>query len=261
MTPFPKLVGILNITPDSFSDGGNYDNPKRALHHVDALIDDGADMIDIGAQSTRAGAVLLSYDQEWQRLEPVLAQVVARCHAKNIQVSLDSIHPENVARAIALGVDMVNDQSGGENPVMVDVLKTCAVPVVIMHHLGIPTDKKVTLPAACDPVEMVLEWAKARITRLEGQGIDRSRIIFDPGVGFGKTATQSLVVLRRIEAFHALNVPLYVGHSRKSFLEIMTNAAAADRDTETVTTSVHLAAKGVQYLRVHNVVMHRRGGL
>ena len=254
----PQLVGILNITPDSFSDGGSYVGKKHALRQAQSLIEQGADIIDIGAESTRAGAKPLTDSEEWERLEPVLAEIIQCCHNNDVKVSLDSFHPENVAKALELGIDMANDQSGGENPEMVAVLKQSNIPVVIMHHLGIPTDKLVTLSTECDPVEEIINWAKERCIKLEKQGIDRSRLIVDPGIGFGKTAEQSLEILRRAEEFQLLQLPLYIGHSRKSFLETMTNAPAKERDIETVVASLFLAAKGVEYLRVHNVEIHQR---
>ena len=244
-----QLVGILNLTPDSFSDGGKYNSLEKAIEQADALMEAGADIIDVGAESTRPGAIALTAAEEWQRLEPVL---VALCN-QGLPVSLDSYHPENVKKTLALGIAWVNDVTGFSDKAMVEVVKYSTANLGLMHNLGIPANPAQTLLPQEDVVAVVLAWAKEKIQVLTGQGIDKERIIFDPGIGFGKTAAQSLELLRRIDTFHTLGVELLVGHSRKSCFSVLTHSNAKDRDPETYAASVYLAEKGVQFLRVHEV--------
>lgn len=248
------LVGIVNVTPDSFSDGGHYANQDLALSHAKQLIADGADILDIGAESTRPGATPISAEEEWQRVGALLEEL----QKLDIQISFDSRHPANIKKALQLGIHIVNDVSGLENPEMIDAVKDSDAKLVLMHHLGIPSDKSVTLPANENQTELVLAWAKQRLAELESAGIARNRILFDPGIGFGKTAEQSLKLLQDIEQFKTLDVELFVGHSRKSFLTLFSNASPEERDEATLAASLYLASKGVKYLRVHNIAIHRR---
>lgn len=245
------LVGIVNLTPDSFSDGGRFADASAALDAMARMIEEGARVIDIGAESTRPGAMPISPKEEWQRLEPVLS-ALHRVKKPGIAFSVDTRHGETVQRAIGCGADWINDVTGFSSAAMVAAVKNSDCKLVMMHSLGAPADKSVTLPAGCDVVETLLEWAKKRIADLEQQGVSKNRIIFDPGVGFGKTAAQSLAIVRGINRFHALGLPLLVGHSRKSFLEQW----AANRDDATLTASLYLAGQGTQYLRVHDVARH-----
>lgn len=269
----PHLIGILNVTPDSFSDGNQFFTPESALAQAQQLIDDGASIIDVGAESTRPNATPVSAAEEWERLAPILP---ALC-ALPVKISLDSRHPETVVRALGLGVDIVNDVSGLDNLAMREAVKNSSCQVVLMHHLGVPANKQVTLPEGCDPVLEIIKWAHQRIASC---GIAKERLIFDPGLGFGKSAAQSWEIVNRIAEFHALGLPLFVGHSRKSFLRTgwgsYPQSPAASRsltldslphiacdkvnnyDIETFDVSVHLARAGVQYLRVHNVAGNRR---
>lgn len=248
-----QLVGILNLTPDSFSDGGNYTSAERAIEQADALMEAGADIIDIGAESTRPGAIPLTEAEEWQRLEPVLTVL---CN-QGLPISLDSYHPGNIIKALDLGIAWVNDVTGFTNPLMLEAIshapKERELRIVLMHNLGIPANPTKLLPLQEDPVALVFAWAEARIADLTGQGIDKDQIIFDPGIGFGKNATQSLTLIKRIKEFHTLGVELLVGHSRKSCFSVLTNVSPGARDPETYTASVYLAGCGVQFLRVHDV--------
>lgn len=244
-----QLVGILNLTPDSFSDGGKYFSPEKAMEHANALLQAGASIIDVGAESTRPGAIPLTAQEEWQRLEPVLTLLCKQ----GISISLDSYHPENVTKALALGIAWVNDVTGFTNPAMIDAVKSHRAKLVVMHNLGVPANPAHTLPPDEDAVASVFSWAEKHIKALVTQGIGKDRIIFDPGIGFGKTATQSLELLKRIEVFHALEVDLLVGHSRKSCFSMVTSSNAQNRDPETYAASLYLAGKNVQFLRVHDV--------
>jgi len=245
-----KLVGIINLTPDSFSDGGKLGNTQAALDAISRLIGQGARVIDLGAESTRPGALPVSPDEEWRRLEPVL-QALATVKQPGVSFSLDTRHAETARRGLELGIDWINDVTGFASPAMVNVVKSAPCTLVMMHSLGIPANKSITLPPTADAAATVIAWAKERLQLLETQGIDRSRVIFDPGIGFGKTPAQSLAILRDIKKFAALGLRVLVGHSRKSFL-----AGFSDRDDATLAASLYLAAQSVDYLRVHDVARH-----
>lgn len=248
-----KIVAILNVTPDSFSDGDEHFTPDAALRATQRAIEEGADVIDIGAESTRPGATPLSGEEEWQRLEPVLQHLP---RVPSIEFSVDTYHPENATKALALGVDWINDVSGFANPAMIQAVKNSDCKLVVMHSLGVPADKNIVLSPEADPVAELLAFAKKRFAELEQAGIKRSRLIFDPGIGFGKTAEQSKILLERISQFKPLGVPLFIGHSRKSFLGI--SGSSEKRDTATLVVSRKLVGEGVDYLRVHNVKLHRQ---
>ena len=241
-----KLVGIVNITPDSFSDGGQNSSPEAALKTIEQMERDGADIIDIGAESTRPGATALTHEQEWERLSEVLPGLV-----NIMQFSIDTRHPQTAAKAIKLGADWVNDVSGFSNPDMIEAVRGSDCRLVVMHSLTVPADKNVILPLDSDPVELLMNWADIRFAELENAGIERSRLIFDPGIGFGKNAQQSLAIINGAERLKELGVPLLFGHSRKSFM------GAAAGDEETLKLSQLLADKGVDYIRVHDIKRHR----
>lgn len=245
----PKLMGIVNVTPDSFSDGGKTLDPQSALRAIAQRFDEGADAVDIGAESTRPGATPLSAEQEWQRLKPVL-DGINTIRGRGI-ISLDTYHPQTAAKALSYDVDIINDVSGFSSAEMIKALVSCDCRIVVMHSLGVPADKSVTLPDSCDVIGELVRWARARIERLQDAGIALSRIVFDPGIGFGKTAAQSTYIVRNVSVLKTIGVPILVGHSRKSFL-------SGDRDVATLAASAALAEAGVDWLRVHDVAAHRR---
>jgi len=257
----PRLMGIANITPDSFSDGGKALSTDAAIAHIAALVEAGAAIIDIGAESTRPDAVPLSAAEEWQRLETLLPQVLARWKGKVI-LSLDTRHAETAARALASGVDWINDVSGASDMALLEAVAAYpAAHYVLMHSLSVPARRNSHLPEDCDPVAVLQDFAMERLGILARHGIAAERVVYDPGIGFGKTAAQSWDIIRRIgELKQALPMPILVGHSRKSFLKDVTapEAPAAERDAATLAVSLHLAAAGVEYLRVHAVAAHRQ---
>ncbi|MBY0407466.1 MAG: dihydropteroate synthase [Rickettsiales bacterium] len=253
MSVRPQLVGIVNITPDSFSDGGEYFTPLSALQAVEQLIEDGASVVDIGAESTRPGAEPLSWMVEWNRLEPVMTHLAGAVQGR-AHISVDSRHAETITEALPYGIHWVNDVSGFGSPDMVRTVADAECTLVVMHSLTVPANKDVVLAEDCDPVLEVLAWAENRIAALVQAGIAKERIIFDPGVGFGKTGAQSVALLKNISAFHVLGVPLLVGHSRKSFLPMW--GGSEDRDAATLEVSQYLMEQGVAYLRVHDVAAH-----
>lgn len=251
-----KLVGILNITPDSFSDGGIHD-AKTALARVDALITEGADIIDLGAESTRPDATALTAEQEWQRLHGVVALAAQRCHDAGRKLSVDTRHADTARRALEAGADWINDVSGFTNPDMIEAVKDSNCTLVMMHSLSVPVQRQHTLAPDADAVSTVVEWAIERQHVLHGHGIDNHRIIFDPGLGFGKTMRQSLDLVLRARQLESLGFDILIGHSRKSFLSLFTQAPAAERDDVTLALSAFLVQMQVPYLRVHHVARHR----
>jgi 2-amino-4-hydroxy-6-hydroxymethyldihydropteridine diphosphokinase/dihydropteroate synthase len=256
----PQLMGIVNMTPDSFSQDGLVDDVTIALQHIHYLVASGADIIDIGAEATGPNAKLIDSKIEWLRLEPLLTQVMSERHDMIIspKISIDTRHAETAQRALALGVDWINDVSGLENGAMRKVMLDHSCDIVFMHHSGIPVDKTKTLPVHADVVSSVYKSAEKQLHELECLGISRDRLIFDVGIGYGKTAAQSLALIKHIDAFHSLGVRLLVGHSRKSCLALLTNQPSENRDVETIAVSHYLANKSVDYLRVHNVDANAR---
>lgn len=256
----PELIGILNCTPDSFSDGGSYKTPEDVLQKAFYLVENGADILDIGAEATGPRVLPLSSQEEWTRLEPVLHLLLSEKNKMLVtpKISIDTRHSDVAEKALALGVDWINDVSGLQDQSMIDVVKQATCDCVFMHHLGIPVNKKNTVPLNKDVVDVVLGWGEERIRALQSQGIARERLIFDPGIGFGKTAEQSLKLIQEANRFHALGVRVLIGHSRKSYLSFVTDKRGIEKDFETAVTSLYLAKQKVNYLRVHDTESHGR---
>lgn len=251
----PELVGIVNITPDSFSDGGTF-REDLPLH----LTTQGADIIDFGAEATGPKATPLDSNQEWARLSPVLEKFI---HEKKDllttpKISIDTYHPETAKKALQYHVDWINDVSGFDNAAMREVAAENTCDIVFMHHVGIPVSTSSLIPLHEDPVQHVYQWAEMRMDLLLKSGIPKERLIFDVGIGYGKTAEQSLALIQEISAFKKLGCRLLVGHSRKSFLTLFTNKPARERDLETGVISLYLANQGIDYIRLHNIEDHMR---
>lgn len=254
------LVGILNITPDSFSDGGEWVKPDNAIAQAITMADQGAAVIDVGAESTRPGAQAVSAEEEWKRLEPILNTIIPALHQHEhaVKVSVDTRHAATAEKALALGADWINDVSGLQDDAMVAVARDSDADWVVMHSLSVPVDPEVQLPPEADPITSVRNWAGMTLDRLMREGIAKQRIILDPGIGFGKSAEQSLTLIRNIQQLKTLGTRLMVGHSRKSFLSLFTEEQAAQRDTESSAISVWLMQQHVEFVRVHNVHLHAR---
>lgn len=257
----PQLVGILNITPDSFSDGGIYDNPEAALAQAQNLVLAGAEILDIGAESTAPSSQPVDAHTEWLRLLPVLASIKNNLHGFLLppKISVDTRHAEVAEKALAYDIDWINDVTGLTQPDMIHLVSKSDVECVMMHHVSIPPRRDQIIPRDQDPVAYLYQWAEQHIARLSEQKVSSEKIILDLGIGFGKTAEQSLELLKNISVFKELGCRLLVGHSRKSFYQLLTAHTAAERDIETLVTSLYLAAQGVDYLRVHNVDICARG--
>lgn len=242
------VMGIVNVTPDSFSDGGRYDHPQRAIAHGRALIDAGAMVIDIGGESTRPGAAPVSIDDEIDRVRPVVADLVdAGC-----LVSIDTRHAEVADAALAAGAHLVNDVSGLRDRHMVDVCVARGVPAVVMHMLGEPATMQHD-PQYDDVVSEVTTWLAASAQRALDAGVPS--VMVDPGLGFGKTTEHNVALLRALP--FALGHPVLVGASRKRFLERMgAPAAAPERDPATIAVHLLAAQRGAAMVRAHDVAGH-----
>ena len=256
----PRLVGIINVTPDSFSDGGNFSSAEQALHQAIHLVEAGAEILDIGAESTAPNSPRLTPALERQRLQPALEAILS---ARNffllpIKISIDTMHAETAQNALALGVDWINDVTGFNDPAMRAAIRDTHADCVVMHHLTIPPTRSDVISRAEDPVKFLLNWSHKQIALLEKDGIARERIIIDPGFGFGKSSGQALKMLENIHQFTELGVRILIGHSRKSFMSIFTPHSAPERDIETLAITIHLAKQPVDYLRVHHVEMSAR---
>ena len=252
-----KIVGILNITPDSMSDGGKYLAPDKAIEHANCLIKHGADVIDVGAESTRPFAVPISHDEEKKRLEPVLPHLVAIAHEHSVEVSVDTYHYETAEMAVENGVDYINDVSGGVDDNMLSVMSDAVQGFCAMHSLVVPVDKSVVFPSCTDVISHLSDWGARVLERFEKRGISSDRVVLDPGLGFGKTPSQCWMVLKSLEKLQLVHKRWLVGHSRKTFLNPKISNPN-DRDVETIVLSVLLAQKGVEFLRVHNVFYHMK---
>ena len=254
----PLWMGIVNVTPDSFSDGGRFVDRTRIEPHVAAMVEAGAHILDVGGESTRPGATPVDPATEWSRVGPVLERLIEQSAGRRLRplLSLDTRHPEVAEKGLALGVDIINDVGGLTSPAMVALARDSATDWVAMHHVTVPADPEVTLPVDRDPYDGVEQWLRRRIEAWDTQGLDLERIIFDPGIGFGKNRLQSLRLLRRTGELRRHGLRVLVGHSRKSFMKSFAGRDEAGDDLTTLGASLHLCAQGVDIIRVHNVPLH-----
>ena len=250
MSAFPRLFGILNITEDSFSDGGRYLEPQAALARAEHLIADGADIIDVGAASSNPDGKLVAPDVEIARLAPV----VAALRAKGVPVSVDTFSPEVQLWALGQNVDYLNDVRGFPHPEIYERLAAAEARLIVMHAVqeGARAERIRVDPK--DVVDRVLAFFGRRLPALEAAGIARERLILDPGMGFflGTDPEASFEVLRHLEALKAaFSLPVLVSVSRKSFLRKITGKAASEAGPATLAAELFAAAKGADYIRTH----------
>lgn len=243
-------MGVVNVTPDSFSDGGEFLDVDVAVRHALQMAGDGANIIDVGGESTRPGARPVSDEDELERVMPVIRRLVDQME---IPVSIDTRKTSVAAAAVEAGAEIINDVSGltGESE-MICLAADSGAAVCVMHMQGTPETMQVA-PVYGEVVRDVSNYLHERRDALIAAGIDRARICLDPGIGFGKTLEHNLSLLRSCHTLHELGCPLLVGHSRKSFLGKIIGDDTADRTAATVGVSLALAAQGVQILRVHDV--------
>lgn len=251
----PRIMGVLNVTPDSFSDGGAFLDPSAAIAHAHRLIEEGADLLDVGAESTRPGAASVSAEEELRRLRPILAEL----HGFSpVPISVDTRKPEVARAALDLGADLVNDVSGLRNPAMRQLLARVGAPAIVMHMRGTPETMQddTRYGDLRDEVYGALAEATATATQ---DGIDPSNLLVDPGLGFGKSPEQNFDLLAHLGEFRSLGYPIVVGASRKSFLGApLGGATPTERAEPGLAAAVVAALEGAEVVRTHDVGPTRR---
>ncbi len=249
------VMGVLNLTPDSFHDGGSYPTHKAAVNRALEMVKEGADIIDIGGESTRPGAAPVSEREELRRVLPVIKGIRKQ---SEIMLSIDTTKATVAAEAIACGTTIVNDISAlRSDPEMTRVIARNKVFVVLMHMQGTPGTMQDS-PTYNDPVREISDFLRERIKVALGASIPCRRIIVDPGIGFGKNLEHNLVILRNLNRFTALEVPILVGLSRKSFIEQILGSSAEDSLTGTIAANAIAVANAANIIRVHDVKEGRR---
>lgn len=247
-TTRPVIMGILNVTPDSFSDGGAYLDADAAIAHAAEMVDAGAEIIDVGGESTRPGAAEVSADEEWHRIEPVVRELVAR----GICVSADTRHAEVAAHAVAAGASVINDVSGFRDPAMVEVARSCDVGLVVMHMKGDPATMQED-PTYDDVVNEVRDYLRDRAAELEAAGIAHERICVDPGPGFGKTPKQTIELMRNLHELVHLGYPVMAAPSRKSYVGYAYHIDdPLERDAASAAEALLACELGASVVRTHN---------
>lgn len=248
--PLPRVFGILNVTPDSFSDGGQFLDPARGVERGLQLADDGAEILDIGGESTRPGSVPVSESEELRRVIPVIERIVGQ---SPVPISIDTTKSAVAREALAAGASIVNDISGLTfDPGMIDVCAESDCGVVVMHIQGTPQTMQID-PRYGDVVEEVASLLESRLAELEARGINPARVLLDPGIGFGKTPQHNLDLLSQLARFQHGGRPVLIGHSRKRFIAKIVGHPLDERDAGTVGVSIAAAQLGTDYLRVHDV--------
>lgn len=245
----PLVMGIVNVTPDSFSDGGQFSSTALAIEHALKLVEEGADILDIGGESTRPNAEPVSLEEELRRVIPVIEGLVQRC---NIPLSIDTYKPQVMRAAIAAGASLVNDVRGLQEPGAIEVVAASSAGVCLMHMPGMPKTMQ-NDPRYDDVVVEVRDFLLARAAACEAAGISRDRIMLDPGFGFGKRSVHNIALLRELESLCGLSYPVLVGLSRKSVLGQITGKDVVDRLPASLAAAVVAAMKGAAVVRVHDV--------
>jgi len=251
----PLLMGVINITPDSFSDGGRFLDPDAAVRQGLKLAAEGADLLDVGGQSTRPGSEPVSTDEELRRVMPVIA---ALCEQTALPVSIDTSKAAVARKALAAGAEAINDVTAlSDDPEMIYAAAEGECGVCLMHMRGTPRTMQ-QAPVYENVVAEVIEYLRRRRDAAIDAGIDPARIAVDPGIGFGKTLEHNLALLRQARRLHELSCPVLVGHSRKRFIGEVLGDSRADRTAGTIAVALSLARQGVQVLRVHDVGVVRQ---
>ncbi len=244
----PRVMGVLNVTPDSFSDGGRYLEPRAALQHAQRMIDEGADLIDVGAESTRPGSAPVPAAEQWRRLEPVLRGLAAL----EVAVSVDTASADVARRALAAGADVINDVAALGDPDMAKVVADAGAGLVLMHMRGTPATMQQN-PRYDDVVAEVRAWLAGRAAAARAAGIEAERIALDPGIGFGKTLSHNLALIAGLPALRAAGHPLLVGLSRKRFIGVVLDTGIEGRLEGGLAAGAVAVYAGADILRTHDV--------
>ena len=242
-------MGVLNVTPDSFSDGGRYFDSEAATRHGREMVEQGADLLDVGGESTRPGSDPVSGEDEWRRIGPVIRGLAGKV---DVPLSVDTMKPDVAAQAIEAGASIVNDVSGLQDPAMVRLVAERRVGVVAMHMLGNPKTMQ-EHPVYTDVVKEVRSFLASRARALKAAGVAADAIAIDPGVGFGKTLKHNLDLLRDLDRLVSLGHPVVVGVSRKSFIERLAGGGTGDRLPGSLAAASFAVANGAHVVRVHDV--------
>jgi len=248
-----RIMGVLNVTPDSFSDGGRFCDPDEAIEHAKTLAGQGADIIDIGGESTRPGADPVSSDEELGRVLPVIEGL----RDLQVPVSIDTRKPEVAARAVGAGAGMVNLVGGLRSDEMAELVAEMGVPVVLMHMQGEPASMQDD-PSYRDVMDDIVDDLASQMERAAASGVDAGNIIVDPGIGFGKSVDHNLAILKRLGELRILGAPIILGASRKSFIGKLTGAEVGDRLEGSLAAAVLATVEGADILRVHDVAETKR---
>ncbi|TXH73907.1 dihydropteroate synthase [Thiobacillus sp.] len=248
----PRIMGVVNVTPDSFSDGGQLHDTQAAISHALKLSEQGADILDVGGESTRPGATAVPVDEEIGRVVPVI-EALARA---GCLVSVDTNKPEVMRAALVAGAGMVNDVAALRAPGAMEAVAASGAAVCLMHMQGDPQSMQQS-PRYADVVNEVKQFLRARVQACEAAGIARERLVIDPGFGFGKTQQHNLALLKHLGGLAELGVPILAGLSRKSMLGSLTGRAVDEREFAGVAAHLMAVAQGVRLVRVHNVMAMR----
>ena len=246
----PNILGVLNLTPDSFSDGGKFNSKKKGINHAIHLVNSGANLIDVGGESTRPGSKMIKENLEWQRINKILKLLLK----KKIPISLDTRKSKIMSKGINLGVKLINDVSGLDfDSETLNVLKKYKIPFVIQHSQGVPENMQKN-PKYKNELLDIYDFFEKKIKLLRSKGIKHDKIILDPGIGFGKNLKHNMSLIRNISIFHSLGFPILVGNSRKRFIkELSGKNDSKFRNGGTIASSIYLMMQGVQILRIHDV--------
>ena len=244
----PLLMGIVNLTPDSFSDGGRHLDPRAAIDAGLAMVEQGADILDLGAESTRPGAATVEPAEEIRRLLPVIEGLSA-C---GVPLSVDTRKPEVMREVLAAGADMINDIAGFATPAAIEAVAASRCGLCVMHMQGEPGTMQ-QAPAYEDVVAEVQDWLRERVVALGAAGVEATRIVLDPGIGFGKTVDHDLQLLEALDEFAVFGMPLLVGVSRKSLIGALTGRPVDGRLAGSLAAALAAVARGAKIVRVHDV--------
>ncbi len=256
--PGPFVMGVLNVTPDSFSDGGRFFDRGAAVAQAERLAQEGADLLDIGGESTRPGSHPVSAGEERDRVVPVIERL--RANGYRLPISIDTNKVAVARDALRAGADLVNDIKGLSDPALAQAVAEAGAPVVLMHMRGTPADMA-SRASYQDVVAEVMAELEEAILRAERAGIARERMILDPGIGFAKTAEQNLTLLRRVGELRALGRPILVGVSRKAFIGKVSGAPPGERLSGTLAAVAISVLAGAEFVRVHDVAATRQAAM
>ncbi|MEX2479539.1 MAG: dihydropteroate synthase [Gammaproteobacteria bacterium] len=254
----PLLMGILNVTPDSFSDGGRFVDLERACAHAEQMVAEGADIIDVGGESTRPRAQPVADDVQLERVVPVIEQLRSRLAGRRVSLSIDTRSPRVAATALAAGASIANDVSGGVSPEMLSVVASHGAGLVLMHMQGLPATMQLD-PQYTDVVREVGDYLVARAARALEAGIAREALAIDPGIGFGKTREHNLCLLARLDELVSKGYTVLLGTSRKRFMgAICAETDPAELLGATAATTAMAVMAGVRIVRVHDIKANRQ---